>query len=157
MVQEHVLGDLQLLVLVVEDLPVEQVGDHVELIFRDVHEVGQGLPDDGVQHHQEGQGQEGPKTAGRGLHALLLIELGQLLAVFFPVAGVLLGQDLLLFRQSAHSQHTLTTFQEDGGQDQTDHQAEQDDGHTIAAGDVVEQQKQLGKGGQNITHCSASK
>ena len=147
-VEEDVLGHLQLLVFVVQNGPVvKQVGDRVELVLGHAQQVGQRLADDGVQNHQKGQGQEGPQAAGGGLDAFLLIELLQLLAVFLPVPGVLLLQDLLLFSQAAHAQHTLPTFQEDREENQADDQAEKDEGHTVAAGDVIEEQQQFGERG----------
>ena len=90
MVQEHILGHLELLVSVIQHVSIQQVGDHVELILGHVQQIGQRLPDDGVQHHQKGQGKEGPETAGGGLDPFLLIEPLQLLAIFHPVPGVLL-------------------------------------------------------------------
>ena len=143
-VQKDVLGDGQLAVaLVVHDGSVEQVGDGVELVLVDAHEVFQGLADDQVQHHQEGQGEEGPQAAAGGLDTLLLIELLQLLAVFLPVSGVFLGQLPLLVRQAAHGEHALAPLQKDGEEDQTDDQTEQQQGDAIAACPVVEQQDQF--------------
>ena len=159
-VEEDVLGHLQLLVLVVQHVAVEQVGHGVEVVLIHVHEVRQRLADDGVQDHEEGHGQEGPQAAGGGLDPFFLIELLQLAAVFFPVPGVFLLQHALLFCQAAHGEHSLPAFQKDGEEDQADHQAKQDQGDPVAAGDVVEQQQQFGEGGKDNVqeiHVSASR
>ena len=148
-VVEHVLGHGQLRVgaSAAEGLIVQQIVHGLDVVRGHVHEVGQGPADDAVDGHQEGQGQEGPQTAAGGLHALLVIELLELLRVFLPVPGVLLLQDFLFLRQAAHGEHAFPPLQEEGEQDDTDHQAEEQQRHAVAAGEVIEQQQQLGKGG----------
>ncbi|CAN4050831.1 hypothetical protein EJMLMN_EJMLMN_15090, partial [Dysosmobacter welbionis] len=45
------------------------------VLAAEVHEVDNGLPDDIVQGHQNGQGQKAPQAAAHGIEALFLVEL----------------------------------------------------------------------------------
>ena len=112
------------------------------LLAAEVHEVDDGIPDDVVQGHQDGQGQEAPQAAAHGAEALLLIELLHLLLHLHLVVGVLLLDLLHLAGHPAHPHHALLGLHLEGQQDQLDDQGEQDQRHAVGPCQVVEQPQQ---------------
>ena len=113
------------------------------------HEVGDGLAQDGVQRDQDGQGQEAPETAGHGVDPLFGVELLHFLAQLRLVVGVLLLQLLHPPGHTVHADHALLRFQLEGKHQELDHQREEDDGHAVGTGHVVEQPQQPGEGDTN--------
>ena len=122
------------------------VDDAVHYLLGEHHEVGDGLTDDGVQRDQNGQGQKAPQTAAHGVDPLLGIELLHLLAHFRLVVGVLLLNLLHPAGHPAHAHHALLGFHLQRQQNQLEHQGEEDDGHAVRAGELIEHADQPGKG-----------
>ena len=77
------------------------------VLAAEVHEVDNGLPDDIVQGHQNGQGQKAPQAAAHGIEALFLVELLHLLLHLQLVVGVFLLDLLHLAGHAAHPHHAL--------------------------------------------------
>ena len=128
---DHFLGGLQ----------------HLETVApgAEVHEVDDGFPDDIIQGHQDGQGQEAPQAAGHGIDALFGIELLHLLLHLHLVIGVFLLDLLHLAGHPAHADHALFGLHLEGEQDQLDDQSKQDQRHAIGPGETVEQPHQSRK------------
>lgn len=95
-----------------------------------------------------GEGQEGPQTAGHGVHALLGVEVGHLLLLALLIISVA-GLDVLhLALHTVHAQHALLTLQLEGQDHQLHHQGEQDQRQAVGPGEGIEQAGQPGKGTQ---------
>ena len=110
------------------------VDDAVHYLLGEHHEVG------------NGQGQKAPQTAAHGVDPLLGIELLHLLAHFRLVVGVLLLNLLHPAGHPAHAHHALLGFHLQRQQNQLEHQGEEDDGHAVRAGELIEHADQPGKG-----------
>ena len=123
----------------------------------DAHHVVDGLPDDGVEDHQDDQGDEGPQAAAHGVDLLLLIELLHFQVVSLPVLAVLLLQLLHLTGQDVHLDHAALALQGEGEEHHLDHHGKEDQSQSIAAAEVIKQLKQPGKGGEDNFHLRASK
>ena len=119
------------------------------VLAAEVHEVDNGLPDDIVQGHQDGQGQEAPQAAAHGIEALFLIELLHLLLHLQLIVGILFLDLLHLAGHPAHPQHALLGLDLEGQQDQLDDQREQDQRHAVGPRQVVKQPHQGRKGDTN--------
>ena len=120
------------------------------VLAAEVHEVDNGLPDDIVQGHQNGQGQKAPQAAAHGIEALFLVELLHLLLHLQLVVGVFLLDLLHLAGHAAHPHHALLGLHLEGQQDQLDDQREQDQGHAVGPCQVVKQPQQ---GRKRDTNC----
>ena len=122
---------------------VHHLLDHV---LAQHHEVGDGLADDGVQGQQDGQGQKAPQAPGHGADALLGVELLHLLRLLGLVVGVFLLDFLETAGHAAHAHHALLGLHLEGQHDELDDQGEENDGHAVGIGQVVEQPDQPGEG-----------
>ena len=139
-------------------IPVHGLGNGVEGIgVVDAHHVMDGLADDGVEDHQNDQGDEGPQAAAHGVDLLLLIELLDLQIITLPVFAVLLLQFLHLTLQDVHLDHAALALQGEGEKHHLDHQGEQDQGQAIAAAETIKNLQQPRKGGEDNFHLCASK
>ena len=101
-------------------LPIQLLGDELDLLHGQPHEVGQWLTDDPVQHHQEQNGDEGPEAAAHGVDLFLLIELLDLQIIALPVLAVLLLQLLHFAGEQIHLDHASLSLQAEGEQHQLD-------------------------------------
>ena len=145
------LGDLDLLIGGVAGQGDTGIFDHLTGSLHhlqtgstaaEVHEVDDGLPDDIVQGHQNGQRQKAPQAPAHGVDALFLVELLHLLIHFYAVIGVLF-LDLLHFPgHPIHADHALLRLHLEGQQDQLDDQGEQDQRYAVRAGQIVKQADQ---------------
>ena len=100
------------------------LGHRFDHVRGHVHQIGQGLPDDAVQHHQEDDGDEGPQAPAHGVDLLLLIELLDLQVIALPVLAVLLLQLLHFTGEQVHLDHALLALQVEGEEHQLDDQGE---------------------------------
>ena len=122
------------------------------------HEVGDGQADDGVQGDQDEEGDKGPQTAAGGVDPLLLVELGQLLLIFLLIFCVLPLQLLLPVVEPAHADHAALGLHLERQHHQLHHQAEEDDGYAVGAGEGVQPADQRREGyGNDVAegrkHC----
>ena len=114
------------------------------------HQVAQGLTDDGVQGDKDGEGQEGPQTAGHGIHALPGIQVRHLRLLTLLVVGVA-GLDLLdLALHTAHAQHTLFALELEGQDHQLHHQGEEDQRQAVRPGQRIKHTGQPGEGHTDV-------
>ena len=102
------------------------------------HHSGDGAADNAVQCDEDGEGNEGPETAGHGVDALFLI---QLLDLCIELLGVTLVSSLQLLQSGLDAgctHHALLALCHEGGHEQVDNQCEEQDGKAIAAGSLVD-------------------
>ena len=106
-------------------VPVYHFGNGIEhTTIGNAHHVVNGLTDDGVEDHQDNEGDEGPQAAAHGIDLLLGVELLDLLIVALPVVAVLLLQLLHLALEHVHLDHAALALQGQGEQHHLDHQRE---------------------------------
>ena len=121
---------------------VLQGGDH---IFRHKHHAGQRLADDAVERDQDGEGNERPDAAGHGVDALFLV---QLLHLLIQLLGVALMAALKLLNPGLDESgvhHALLALGHEGGHQQVDQEREDDNGHAVAAGQLIELDQRPGE------------
>ena len=120
-------------------------GHGVDHVLGHVHQVDQGLPDDGVQGDEQHQGDHGPQAAAHGVDMLPLIELLDLQIIALPVLAILLLQLLHLSGEHGGLDHALLALQGHREQNDLDDNGEQDQGQAVAVQKVIEKQQQPGK------------
>ena len=130
--------------------PVPRVGDLGDLVGVQPHHVLQRLADDGVQGQQNEQGEHGPQAAPHGIDVLLGVELLDLLVIPGLVLAVLLLEFLHFPREHVHLDHAPLSLQGQGEQNELHHQGEEDEGHTVAVEEVVEEHQQPGEGRHDV-------
>ena len=127
-----------------------QLGDALDDLVGQGHEVAQGGTDDIVQRDEDGEGQEGPQTAGHGVDTLAGVEVGDLLLLTLLVVGVLLLDLLHLAVHAAHAEHTFLALELEGKDHQLHQQGEEDQRHAVRPGPGIEQTGQPGKGNADV-------
>ena len=110
------------------------------------HHAAQGLADDAVQGDEDGEGNEGPEAAGHGIDALFPVELLHLGVELLGVALVAALQLLDFGLEPGGAHHALLALGHKGGENKVDRQSEENNGHTIAAGQLIELDHEPGKG-----------
>ena len=124
-------------------VPVHHFGNGIEHpAVGNAHHVVDGLTNDGVEDHQDNEGDEGPQAAAHGVDLLLGVELLDLLIVALPVVAVLLLQLLHLALEHVHLDHAALALQGQGEQHHLDHQREQDQRQAVAAAEVIKNLEQ---------------
>ena len=123
------------------------VPEHVHHLRGNVHEIGQGLADYGVQGDQQQHGDKAPQAAAGHAHALILVKLLDRLLILGLIAAGVLGLQLLqLGRQPGHFHGAFLALDAGRQQDHLQDNGENHQGHAIVGGQVVQPLQQIAKG-----------
>ena len=111
--------------------------------------VHDGLPDYGIQRDQQQHGHEAPQAAAAHGDALFLIQLLNGLVLPVGVVGVAALDVLHSGGQTGHLHHALLGLGGNGQQHQLHQNSEEDQSHTIAVRQPVQQFHQVAEGHLN--------
>ena len=113
-----------------------------------VHQVGQGLADNGVQGEEDKHGQHAPKAAAHGVDLFPLVELLNLQIVLVPVIAVHFLELLHLAVEHVHLDHGPLGLDGQGEQNDLDQHGEENQGHAVVVKELVKEHQDPYKRGQ---------
>ena len=116
---------------------------NVQIFMEHIHN---GLPDYGIQRDQQQHGHKAPQAAAAHGYALFLVQLLDGLVLAVGVVGIAALDVLHSGGQAGHLHHALLGLCGNGQQNQLHQNCEQDQSHTVAVGQPVQQLHQVAEG-----------
>ena len=111
--------------------------------------VDDGLPDDGVKGQQHQKGQQAPQAAAGHGHAFLLVKLLDSRVHFLLIVGVLLPDEVHLGGKPGHFHGAFLTLGRGRHQHQLHQNGKENQGKSIAGGELIQPAQQIPKGNGN--------